>query len=350
MINSVSIQNFKILENLENVPLGKVTLISGKNNTGKTTILEALFLYLDCKSYDAIKKLFLGRQFDGSWPPKEVWEKFFFNSDLGNGIKIAVSSSDFKKACLEIEYLEDYVPPVQIPITENGITMLVNNSRALNIKHTLDELIDYKAYLLIQGLNYHYFKEFDSLKLQHSVIYIGERMRSYEKNNEYFGILDKADEQEKILPLLRLFEPNLVRLQLIEENGNSVIFADFGNKKKIPVNMLGDGFCRCLTMALILATKNADLFLVDEVAGGIHYSIQDELWNFLIKASELYNCQIIATTHSYDTIKSFNNAVKDDNISNYAYIRLGKSKGTIKPYVFGPETLNYSISSKLEIR
>ena len=350
MVNSVSVHNFKILENLENVPLGRITLIGGKNNSGKTTLLEALFLYFDCYSHDVINRLFAWRRFSGSWSYKEVWKKFFFNSDFKNEINITVSSNKFEKGQLDIKYLKDYETSVQFPVTENGITTLVKNFSALSIKHTLDEFPDYLAYLLVQGNNYNYLKEFDSTKPRYSMFYMGEDMKLYEKNNEYLGILDKADEQEKILPLLRLFESNLMRLQLIDDNGNNVIYADFGNKKKIPVNMLGDGFCRCLTMALLLATKNADIFLVDEVASGIHYSIQDELWKFLIKATEVYDCQIVATTHSYETIKSFNNAIKDNNISNINYIRLGKTNNNIKAHIFEQEMLDHAFSTKLEVR
>jgi len=146
--------------------------------------------------------------------------------------------------------------------------------------------------------------------------------------------LDKTDEQEKILPLLRIFEPNLLCIQIIPENGINLIYADFGNKKKIPVNMLGDGFCRCLTIALIFASKSAELFLVDKVASGIHYSIQENLWTFLVEASKLYNCQIIATMHSYDTIKAFNNVIKTNNSSDFSNIRFDKKDDVIKPYIF----------------
>jgi hypothetical protein len=246
--------------------------------------------------------------------------------------------------------LDDYETSVQIPVTENGITTARKNFPALEIIHKNNNTVDYQAHILCQGLEYIYFKEIDQLQGGLPVFYMGGRMTLYEKNTEYFGILDKTDEQDKILPLLRLFEPNLVRLQLINESGNNLIYADFGNKKKIPVNMLGDGFCRCLTMALILATRNAEVFLVDEVGAGIHYSFQEELWNFLVKASELYNCQIIATTHSLDTIKAFNNVISRNDPANFSYIRLGKSKDAIKSYDFDPDTLSHSLSSELEVR
>ena len=351
MINSISIHGFKILEKIENLPLKKVTLISGKNNIGKTTILEALFLYLDFNSPENFNRLFSWRKFSGTWEPKEIWSKFFYNSDLTKEITISVNFSNVEKVQVNIRFLEDYETSVQMPVTVNEITTFRKNFPALEIIRSFNNSIDYKAYILCYGSYFNYLKETDLLQGQPSIFFMGGAMMLYERNAEYLGILDKAEEQEKILPLLRIFEPNLIRFQLINERGINIIYADLGNKKKVPVNMFGEGFCRCLTMALILATKNADVFLIDEVGSGIHYSFQKNLWNFLIEASELYKCQIIATTHSYDTIKAFNNIIKNNgNVSDFSYIRLGKNKDGIKPNIFSADTLDYSLSSELEIR
>lgn len=337
---------------MQNVILKKITLIGGKNNIGKTTFLEALFFYLDYNTPEVFDKLFSWRMFNGMWLPQKKWEKFFFDSDFSNEINISVNTDKNIKGQVNIKYLADYETSVQFPVTdEKGITIIKKNFQSLEVLHSSNESVDYQAHFLFNNNTfYNYIKEIDQLQGQLSVFYIGDRMSLYEGNTEYFGVLDKADEQYKILPLLKIFEPNLVRLQLINENGNNLIYADFGNKKKIPVNMLGDGFCRCLTMALIIATKNADVLLIDEVGAGIHYSVQEALWDFLIKASELYDCQIIATTHSNDTIKAFNNVIKDKDTSSFSYIRLGKSKNEIKPYAFSTDILSYSLSSELEIR
>ena len=77
LINSVSVHNFKVLEKLENVPLSKITLIGGKNNTGKTTFLETLILYLGFHIPDVIGRLFSWRDFHGNWVRKQIWNKFF---------------------------------------------------------------------------------------------------------------------------------------------------------------------------------------------------------------------------------------------------------------------------------
>ncbi|MDR2576145.1 MAG: ATP-binding protein [Treponema sp.] len=351
MINSVSINNFKIIKNLENVPLKKITLISGKNNIGKTTFLEALFFYLDYNSPEVINKLFSWRMFSGMWVPQKTWEKFFPYSDLSKEIKIIVNANKDVKGQVNIKFLADYETSVPIPVTdENKITTLRKNFPSLEISHYNNESIDYLAHLLCYNTSYNYVKEIDQLQEELSVFYMSERMSLYERNTEYLGILDKADEQNQVLELLKVFEPNLIQLQLINENGNNLIYADLGNRNKIPVNMLGDGFCRCLTMALIIASKNADVLLVDEIGSGIHYSAQEAFWNFLVKAAEQYNCQIIATTHSNDTIKAFSEAINGKDESNFSYIRLGKSKDEIKPYTFSTDILSYSMASELEIR
>jgi len=92
LINSVSINNFKIIKKLENVPLKKITLIGGKNNIGKTTFLEALFFYLDCNTPEIFLKLFSWRMFSGIWMQQKTWEKFFSDLDLSNEIKISINT------------------------------------------------------------------------------------------------------------------------------------------------------------------------------------------------------------------------------------------------------------------
>jgi AAA15 family ATPase/GTPase len=45
MLNSLDIKNYRNLKDIRITSLGRVNLITGKNNTGKSTILEAIAIY-----------------------------------------------------------------------------------------------------------------------------------------------------------------------------------------------------------------------------------------------------------------------------------------------------------------
>jgi AAA15 family ATPase/GTPase len=53
MFKTLSVHNFKALRKIENAAFSRVTLIGGRNEAGKTTLLEALFLYSDRRNPDA---------------------------------------------------------------------------------------------------------------------------------------------------------------------------------------------------------------------------------------------------------------------------------------------------------
>jgi len=52
MLNSLEIKNFRILEDFKVSKLGRVNLIVGKNNSGKSSVLEALRIYAGNAHYE----------------------------------------------------------------------------------------------------------------------------------------------------------------------------------------------------------------------------------------------------------------------------------------------------------
>jgi len=87
MIKTVSVYNFKAIEALENASFDRITLVGGKNNSGKTTLLEALFLSMDYKSPDVLNRLTSWREMTGKFLPKDIWRLFFYKQDMSRNIK-----------------------------------------------------------------------------------------------------------------------------------------------------------------------------------------------------------------------------------------------------------------------
>ena len=61
MLSSLEIKNFRAFSHLSIERLGQVNLIVGKNDVGKTTLLEALRLYSSISPPDTIASILHGR-------------------------------------------------------------------------------------------------------------------------------------------------------------------------------------------------------------------------------------------------------------------------------------------------
>ena len=89
MINKVALKNFRCFQDFTLDGIKPVTLISGANSVGKSTILESLFLFVDRNSSDVLIRL---NEFRGIVPlclsPQTVWEPLFSNMDIKKDLEI----------------------------------------------------------------------------------------------------------------------------------------------------------------------------------------------------------------------------------------------------------------------
>ena len=83
MISSVSIKNFKGFQNFHIKGLAPITLIGGKNNVGKSSFLEALFLLYSAYAPQAFGQQFSLRGAGNLYHNTiENWAVMFYNGDV----------------------------------------------------------------------------------------------------------------------------------------------------------------------------------------------------------------------------------------------------------------------------
>jgi hypothetical protein len=122
-----------------------------------------------------------------------------------------------------------------------------------------------------------------------------------------------------------------------------------GSSKPLPLVVLGDGIVRMFQIAVAmeyaaipieyaeipagvespfkLPQNVFPMLLIDEAEMGIHYSLHAELWRFIFKAAKMLDVQVFATTHSWDCVKGFAEALKDAGPEDGLMIRLEKVEG-----------------------
>ncbi len=76
MYTSFSIENFRCFENMTIEPLARVNLICGENNTGKTALLEALWLHSGPNLPDLGLRLYGFRNIAGPDPARLLHDLF----------------------------------------------------------------------------------------------------------------------------------------------------------------------------------------------------------------------------------------------------------------------------------
>jgi AAA15 family ATPase/GTPase len=96
-------------------------------------------------------------------------------------------------------------------------------------------------------------------------------------------------------------------------------------------------------------------FLIDEFENGLHYSIQEKVWELLFEMAERYKIQIFATTHSWDCIESFTKVAVRRTETDGVLFRLGRSvrtsdHGKIIATVFDEEALKNITQTDMEVR
>ena len=357
MITEAMIKNFKCFKQLTLPDLGRITIIGGKNNVGKTALLESLFLFFDRTSPNMILRQYgwrgLGRV---ASTPEGMWAPIFRNYSLNEPIVLSVWI-DNKLENASFKYNPNFIlnslPPGEAlqnsgqksvrtdaePVPSFSLDVEYSNGSGTNTAHLL---ISPKG---TPGLRLDYVAS--GLK---PAIFIPAKMQiSSKETSERFSKLQKTKSISKALDFLKLIEPRLKELANITEGPDPVIYGDIGLPEMIPIPLMGEGMSHALDIILAMAyCENSTLF-IDEVDNGIHRSLLPNIWEAIGNAAEYYNCQIIATTHSYECLESIHRGTAN-RPNDLRYIRLSREDDVTTAKTSNYDMLGSGIQHNMEIR
>ena len=172
---------------------------------------------------------------------------------------------------------------------------------------------------------------------------------SSKETSERFSKLQKTKNVPKALYFLKLIDPRLKELAIITEGPDPVIYGDIGLPEMIPIPLMGEGMKHVLDIILAMAyCENSTLF-IDEVDNGIHRSVLPKIWEAIGNAAEDFNCQIIATTHSYECLESIHKGLAS-RPNDMRYIRLAREGDITTAKTSNYEMLSSGIQHNMEIR
>ncbi len=327
-LDSLHIQNYKLFKDLEIPKLGQVNLITGKNNTGKTILLEALRIWASEGDASVVNNIIWKR---GDWDPGSALRTF---SSLFSEQRISKLNGITH---IEYQYVsgEIFINNIQLIVNEDNTKKIDFYVRTQGFRPKDDVLINYWG--LDRG---------DKEYPQDKAIFIPASIDF--DNKKLWSNIDLTDKKDRVIQILQIIEPSIIDIGIIDNTARVRT-----KNSKIPVSLknFGEGLNRLLTIAMALVSAKDNLLLIDEIDTGLHYSVLEKLWEIIFEFSGQLNTQVFVTTHSADCVSAFStiaNREKWHGKSNY--LRLSRKEDNIIAVEYDIEELEMALESNIETR
>jgi AAA15 family ATPase/GTPase len=353
MLQDIDIKNFRCFENTKISGFERVNLIGGKNNSGKTALLEALTIYHvpKAKVFPVIREMRKESSEIAEAMPERAWDNFFFNQDKLKKIQIIGQNQQEKK--IEIQITDS----IQADIIESNkhakdfLDLFSKNESVFSIlRFTVIENSERITSSIIAGSDGFYSLDINQAQPDIPIIPSFAKISNKYLAEEY----DKArleDREYEVLKTLIILDPSISAIETFAI-GEPTLYLKRNGQKRLPLSLFGDAINRATTIVLKLINSQTKVLLIDEIENGIHYDNQKDFWKMLFRLAIELDTQIFATTHSWEMIKAF----ADVGVEHYpdmgAYFELAQKPKSDR--IIGIkrdlETLDYAIAHGKNIR
>jgi hypothetical protein len=372
-IGTLTIERFRSLRQLKLEGLGSVNLITGRNNTGKSSVLEALRILASDASPSVINNILRYREEDIGEPEEptrpmdtegmlqisSLFPGFPQLSDKPQPIVIMANGRQRPmKLTLEVAWVSEerdqegarrLVPQQSNLFGEerDGIPALVVEAGGAKRILTLDYFrrYPYRGRPFRADLG-----DEPSLPCVFVNPYGGERTAT-------LGVLwDKialSDREKDVVEALRIIDPEISAVSMVGGEGprqqRTAIVRASNLPRPVPLRSFGDGLNRLFGIVLSLVNAKDGLLLIDEFENGMHHTIQLDAWRAVFKLSRRLGIQVFATSHSWDSVEAFQKAAVESPEEG-VLVRLSRKGEDIIPTLFREDELTVATRDRIEVR
>jgi len=367
-IGTLAIERFRALRDLKIEGLGRVNLITGRNNTGKSSVLEALRILASGASPNVISSILHYREEDTeeSEDPARGMEGEAFSmisglfsgfpslDKLGGPIAISANGSGgSQRLAMSVGRFAEQQDP-------DGTRRLVPEQAGLFPE---TELLPALVVELKGGRRVLPLGNLRRPSRRQSIIDAMMNLASpcvflspygSEHTGTFGALWDKialSDREKDVVEALRIMAPDIVALSMIgDPRGTRIAIARCQSiSRPVPLRSLGDGVNRLFGIVVSMGNAAGGLLLIDEIENGMHHSVQLDVWRAIFRLSRRLDVQVFATSHSWDSVESFQKAASEDPEEG-VLIRLSRMGDSLVPTVFHEDELAIVTRDHIEVR
>ncbi|MDB5311855.1 MAG: hypothetical protein JWO38_6057 [Gemmataceae bacterium] len=377
MIRSLTLENYRGFRRFELHDLGRVNLIVGTNNAGKTSVLEAVNLVAangdptplwttlfrrgeDFEEREAgttsrhvdIKRLFHGHN-------AAFGSRFSISADTTGGrasLTAEVTEPSRSAVVSQPNLFEPFDAAVEAEYPSRPTALALRWQGQEDLSAVLD--LSRKGGITADTLRWPVRSEIK----RPTIRFITAAALSAEVVIELFEESVLTPDEDLVVEALRIIEPSIERIATSGTDRRRATVAGragvrggllvrcAGIKDRIPIGSMGDGIWRLLGLALALVRTEGGILLVDEIDTGLHYTVMENMWRLVNQTAKRLRIQVFATTHSRDCYESLA-AISRDSVSKYSEATIQRiERGKERSVAYSEQEIIAAARRHLEVR
>jgi len=364
------IDSYRGISNVTLKNLGQINILAGKNNAGKTSILEAIRLLEYPDSADSM--INISRMREKGFSMALIRRLDFHDSFRSMFFKQA---DKIKPISIEGKINEHIV---KLSIEGDSERQLINMPERMLDKNLRKELYEHgiievevncfvgEYHLNIDGMLsrgevqvHQFIKSLSIDNKNNKKIFQCEYLSSIDHlvQND-FGDLIKSGKKSQVIEVLKIFDVSIIGLDLVDNN----VYLEHERLGLMPLSSFGDGMKKALVLATGIIRAQNGILLVDEIETAIHVSALENVFTWFIQACQQYNVQVFATTHSIEVIDALlrrfehyeeknEDELRDLDLLRIITLRKDDNSGSTKTRVLsGCEAYSSRMDYQMELR
>lgn len=369
MLRDLTIQNYRCFKDFQINDLAQVNLIVGMNNSGKTSLLEAIYLLVNQGNPRCLSTLLdnrgeilplrrprvtLGGVIDKNYQSRYIFHKHLIHSE--QSIYLQSQQDNFLSLQIQLSLitlqnkLSENMAEVEEILDIDEPSFELSFLYAPNMKFMVPVLEDGS----VQERSLKRAKQSQSYLLSPTICqFLTTDKLPFNDLTEMWDKIMLTSEYDQVVKALQVLEPNVEDFSFASiTTSNSGIWIKIrGQRNPLPLGSMGEGMHRVFSIAMSAVTVENGFLLVDEIETGLYYETQTDMWRLVLEIAQRLNVQVFATTHSWDCIAAFQEALEaSENSSVGKLFRLSRRDDHIRPVAYTADELAIAVPHSIEVR
>ena len=369
MFQKLTIDNYRLFKHFQLQDIGQVNLVVGMNNSGKSSLLEAIYLLTNNEPGMSLAFILgergefisrmgdprYNRRIDGGYQVSHA----FYGHSLEKVQRVTIRADNGENHYLDMT-LQNVRAKKDNGITQNSLfeeedTDIERRIQSLIVEHARPGIdLKKESMRVVEGGILPYRNSFTGFTLpDQSSRLVTTNYLAYDDLAILWDTITLTPREELIVEALQILEPRVERISFTSRrtSNSGILLKLKGEQEPVPLGSMGDGMRRVLAIVASLVSVDKGTLLIDEIDTGLYYAVLTDMWKLILETARRLNVQVFASTHSWDCVRAFQEALEGfSEPSSGRLIRIEKTNGDIKPVTFTAKELDIAIQQGIEVR